>query len=243
MSSCSTGPPAGTPGSVDLLTNFVNEVYTDAERGLWRDGTSRTSTVPVYAIRRSASRGPVTCQCWSLGAWARGDSSTCSWATTHRCWACGLLIGVTHGRASGRSCPAAPPGAARSTRRSPARLTFDPPGVGANRSRGQARVAWFVPVLAGRNGGLSASEDAGRQLRLAGPTTPSVAGLHRKGPEVTLPGAPGLYQVTFVYLASPDERRPRELGKECPGGQRPGPLPTPCRPGVSRPGTDGRHDR
>jgi hypothetical protein len=37
-------PAAGDDaGLVDHLTRLVNDVYVDAERGLWRDGAARTT--------------------------------------------------------------------------------------------------------------------------------------------------------------------------------------------------------
>jgi GNAT superfamily N-acetyltransferase len=40
-------------GLVDHLTRLINEVYADAERGLWRDGATRTSASEVSELVRA----------------------------------------------------------------------------------------------------------------------------------------------------------------------------------------------
>jgi hypothetical protein len=48
-------------GLVDQLTALINKVYVTAESGLWRDGTTRTTTADVAGLirgRRDRRRHP-----------------------------------------------------------------------------------------------------------------------------------------------------------------------------------------
>ncbi len=44
---------ADDAGLVDHLTRLVNDVYVDAERGLWRDGATRTTAPELAALIRA----------------------------------------------------------------------------------------------------------------------------------------------------------------------------------------------